>query len=72
MKSTELRTRDDAELLFDLKSTRKELFGLRMKATMGTEQSPSRISELRRSIARMLTILRERQLGVRGQSPRTS
>ena len=71
MQTDELRTKDDAELQFELRNSRKELFDLRMKASMGTEQSPAQIGELKRTISRILTILRERQLGVRGQSPRT-
>ena len=71
MKATELSTKDDAELQFDLKNLRKELFDLRIKGAMEGNTSPSKIRETRRTIARILTIMRERRLGVRGQSPRT-
>ena len=71
MKATEIRTKDDAELMFDLKNLRKELFTSRMQAVMEGAANPSKIRETRRQIARVLTLLRERRLGVRGQSPRT-
>ncbi|MCB9883116.1 MAG: 50S ribosomal protein L29 [Planctomycetes bacterium] len=72
MNTGELKTKDDTELTYELKRARRELFDLRMKATIGSDASPAAIRKLRRSIARMMTILRERQLGVRGQSPRSS
>ena len=70
MRSSELRTKDDAELFFDLKNQRKELFDLRMKSALEGVNNPSAIGETRRTIARILTILRERQGGIRGQEPR--
>ena len=70
MKSSELRTKEDAELEFDLRKARRQLFDLRMKETMGGDQSPSAIGETRKTIARILTILNERKQGIRGQAPR--
>ncbi|MCL4141025.1 UNVERIFIED_CONTAM: hypothetical protein GTU68_065631 [Idotea baltica] len=47
---------------------KKELFGLRIKAAAETLANSAQIRDLRRSIARINTILHERATGVRGQS----
>ncbi len=67
MKIEEVRSKTDAELRFELAGMKKELFGLRFKLSTETIQNPSRIRVLRRSIARVNTILHERESGVRGQ-----
>ena len=69
MEITESALMDDAhsateqldELLFDL---RKEMFGLRMQRGTGQLSRPSRMREVRRDIARIKTLLRERRQGV--------
>lgn len=70
MRSSELKTKSDTELEFDLRSARRKLFDLRLKQSMGGDQSPSAIGLTRKLVARILTILQERKLGVRGQQPR--
>ena len=40
---------------------KEELFNLRMKQATGTLEKPSRIRELRHTVARMKTVLRERE-----------
>lgn len=67
MKIDEYRSKTDAELEFELDKAKKDLFELRMKASTQSIQSPAEISNLRRGIARMNTILHERALGIRGQ-----
>jgi large subunit ribosomal protein L29 len=67
----ELREKLDSELEYDLKEISKELFELRFKSSSEGLANPSRISALRRDIARIKTLLRERQLGLRGAAPRT-
>lgn len=67
----ELREKLDSELEFELDERRKELFELRFKSSAEGLANPSRIGELRREIARIHTILRERELNVRGAQPRT-
>jgi large subunit ribosomal protein L29 len=64
MKLTELRRLTNQELLREADDRMKELFNLRYQA--GTEQleNPSRIRFARREIARVKTILRERELGL--------
>lgn len=67
MKIDEYRSKTDAELEFELDKAKKELFELRMKASTQSIQSPAEITNLRRGIARMNTILHERATGIRGQ-----
>ena len=66
----ELREKLDSELEFDCLELQKELFDLRFKSSAEGIANPSRISEIRREIARIKTLLRERQLGVRGAQSR--
>ena len=42
--------------------TKEELFNLRMKQATGSLENPSRIRELRKTVARLKTILREREI----------
>ena len=62
MKLTELRRLTEQELLRECDDRMKELFNLRYQA--GTEQleNPALIRETRREIARIRTLLREREL----------
>ena len=70
MNIEEVRSKTDAELGFDLKNMKKELFDMRFQAATETSANPARIRILRRSIARVSTVLHERQTGVRAQEPR--
>jgi large subunit ribosomal protein L29 len=66
----ELREKDGAELEFDLKGLQKELFDMRFKSSAEGLSNPSRISAIRRDVARIRTLIRERELGLRGAQPR--
>ncbi len=70
MNIEEARSKTDAELGFDLKNMKKELFDVRFQAATETSANPARIRILRRSIARATTVLHERKTGVRAQEPR--
>ncbi|MHC4380700.1 MAG: 50S ribosomal protein L29 [Planctomycetota bacterium] len=70
MNAKEVRGKENAEIGFDLETAEKELFDLRFRSLTEGIQDPSKINRLRRDIARMKTILRERDLGVRGQEAR--
>jgi large subunit ribosomal protein L29 len=70
-KLEELRDKLDSELEFDLAEHKKELFDLRFKASAEGIANPSRISQLRREIARVNTLLTERQMNIRGAQPRS-
>ena len=62
MKIKDLRELSTKELEGKIIESKKELFCLRMKQSTGTLDKPSRIKELRKDVARMKTILKEREL----------
>ena len=70
MKIEDIRSKTDSELEFDLAQAKKELFGLRMKASTESLANSARIRVLRRGIARMNTVLHERATEIRGQESR--
>ena len=57
---------DNASLLEALKASKEELFNLRFQAATGQLDNASRLKTVKRDIARIYTILRERELGIRG------
>ena len=62
MKVEKVRDMTDAEMEEQLKSLRKELFNLRFQFATHQLNNPARIRLVRRDIARLLTIRRERKL----------
>ena len=62
MKIEDIRKLSDEELNKKIKENKKELFDLRLKQAVGNLEKPSRIKELRKEVARMKTIGREREL----------
>lgn len=65
MKAKELRGLSDAELRERLDEAHRELFNLRFQRAARQLQNYARYGQVRRDIARLETILRERQLGIR-------
>ncbi len=65
MKAAEIRNYTDEELRKLLEEKKKQLMDLRFQHAMGQLRNTAQVSELRRDIARIKTILRERELGVR-------
>ncbi|WP_100486441.1 50S ribosomal protein L29 [Sporolactobacillus pectinivorans] len=64
MKADEIRNLTTAEVEQNVKSLKEELFNLRFQLAAGQLENPARIREVRKSIARAKTILRERELNV--------
>jgi large subunit ribosomal protein L29 len=62
MKARELRELSDSELQRKLQELYQELFTLRMQLATRQLTNPHRIREVRKDIARIKTILREREL----------
>ncbi len=62
---TELDAMDDDTLVAELKKSKEELFNLRFQSATGQLESHGRLKAVRRDIARIYTILRERELGIR-------
>ena len=61
-KSTNFKDLNADELLQKQKDFKKELFDLNYQRKMGRVEKPNRFTVLRRDIARILTILREREI----------
>lgn len=59
-KATELREMSDDQLVHELRETQNELFRLRFQATTERLDAPSNLKRLRRRVARIKTIQRER------------
>ena len=62
MKINELRELGDEELKNMIAEHKEELFNLRFSQATGTLEKPHRINELRKAVARIKTILREREM----------
>ena len=69
MRIDEIRGKDDADLEVILAKTRRELFDFRFKSATGENESPHHARVLRRTVARIETILAERRQGIRGEAP---
>ena len=61
-KSKDLRALDDSDLVTRLDEARQELFNLRFQLVTGQLDNSARMGMVRREIARIATILREREI----------
>jgi large subunit ribosomal protein L29 len=61
-KAAELRELPDDELLVRVDAAKEELFNLRFQLATGQLDNPTRIREVRREVARIATVLREREI----------
>ena len=61
----ELDTFEDERLLDELRRAKEELFNLRFQAATGQLDSHGRLRSIKRDIARIYTVIRERELGIR-------
>ena len=66
MTNKEIRELSNEELNKKIEESKEELFNLRFSQATGNLEKPSRINELRKLVARMKTILRERELDKEG------
>ena len=62
MKAKELRDLNNEELLQKEKEFKKELFGLNYQRKINAVEHPSRFKLLKKSIARIHTIIKEREI----------
>ena len=61
----ELDTFEDERLVDELKKAKEELFNLRFQSATGQLESHGRLRAVKRDIARIYTVVRERELGIR-------
>jgi large subunit ribosomal protein L29 len=64
MKVDELRVLEADELTIRMRQARRELYELRFKHAVGQLENSSQISKVRHDIARIMTVLRERDFGI--------
>jgi large subunit ribosomal protein L29 len=64
MKVDELRVLEADELSIRMRQARRELYELRFKHAVGQLENSSQISKVRHDIARIMTVLRERDFGI--------
>ncbi len=63
-KAGELRNVDSEDLVTRLREAKEELFNLRFQAATGQLESHGRLRAVKREIARIYTVMRERELGI--------
>jgi len=61
---SELDTFEDQRLVEELRKAKEELFNLRFQSATGQLESHGRIRAVKRDIARLYTVIRERELGI--------
>ncbi len=64
VKAGELRELSEEELVSRLRESKAELFNLRVQGATGQLDNNRRLQVVRREIARIYTIMRERELGL--------
>ncbi len=64
-KAHELDEMNDVDLESRLREAKEELFNLRFQAATGQLESHGRLRTVKRDIARIYTVVRERELGIR-------
>ncbi|MBM3655671.1 MAG: 50S ribosomal protein L29 [Actinobacteria bacterium] len=62
----ELRALSTEDLAAKLRDAKEELFNLRFQAATGQLESHGRLTAVRKEIARIYTVIRERELGIGG------
>ena len=60
----DLRRSEDDELVTKLREAKEELFNLRFQAATGQLENHGRLRAVRKEIARIYTVMRERELGI--------
>jgi len=68
MKSGEFRNLTNEELEQSVRDLKRELFNLKFQLSTGQLEKTDRLAQIRRDVARALTILRERQLAGAAQA----
>jgi large subunit ribosomal protein L29 len=67
MKTKEVRNLNDGELVDKVREFREELFNLRFRNSTGELENTARLREAKRSLARTLTIAKERDIDVEAE-----
>jgi len=65
LKLKEIREMNNTELNLKVYSLKEELFNLRRKQAVGQLEKPGSMATIRKDIARIYTVIRERELGLK-------
>ena len=68
MELTKIRSLSDEELVHQEKTSAEQLFRLRFQVSMGQNDGVKKLRQLRKEIAQIKTVARERELGLHGES----
>jgi len=69
MEIEKIRNLSDEELQVEENKTREQIFRPRFQVKLGQTEGVKKLRELRRDVAKIQTITRERALGIRGAAP---
>jgi large subunit ribosomal protein L29 len=69
MELAKIRNLSDEELTQQVKTTAEQLFRLRFQVSLGQNDGVKKLRELRKEIAQIKTVAKERELGIRGAVP---
>ena len=68
METEKIRNLNDDELKRQEQQTAEQLFRLRFQAKLGQNEGVKKLRDLRKDVARIKTIARERALGIHGET----
>ena len=71
MELAKIRNLSDDELAAHVKATGEQLFRLRFQVSLGQNDGVKKLRQLRKEIAQIKTVSRERELGIRGATKDT-
>ena len=66
MELDKIRNLSDTELAHQAKTSAEQLFRLRFQVAMGQNDGVKKLRQLRKEIAQIKTIAKEREMGIRG------
>ena len=69
MELEKIRSLSDEELVHQEKITSEQLFRIRFQVSLQPNEGVRKLQQLRKEIARIKTVARERKLGIRGAAP---
>ena len=72
MELAKIRSLSDDELLHHEKTSGEQLFRLRFQVSMGQNDGVKKLRQLRKEIAQIKTVAKERELGIRGATKETA
>jgi large subunit ribosomal protein L29 len=71
MELEKIRNLSDGELVTEEKKAAEQLFRLRFQMKLGQNEGVKKLRGIKKDVARIKTIARERELGLHGEVPRT-